>query len=673
MSKRNRGVRERLRKMIVLTSAVALLLACVAFAAVDAVGSRRTLRADLMILADVIAWNSGPSLMFGDRESAFTVLSALAARPSIESASIYTKDGKLFSAFNTARDHPPPNISPPVGTVFGFDHIEVVRPVVMDQETIGTLYLIADLRELTARFKRYGFAVLVILLLSFVSAYVVSQPLQKKLADPILDLARVAGQIRSAKDYSVRAGQKPTGVSEIDTLTFAFNEMLGGIQTRDRELEERRANLEVEVEQRTIELLVANRELVEARDEARQVAAVNDSLARHKQGILNTAAEGIFGMDAHGVATFINPAAARMLGRSVPDMIGRPLHALIHEREQASLPIDQCALCGPAFGQESAGRSGTSSFVTADGRVFPIEYATNSIRDGDQHGGAVVTFRDITDRLAVEKMKDEFISTVSHELRTPLTSIRGALGLLDSGLLGSVDQRAQRMLRIAVTNTDRLGRLINDILDLERIRSGRVELHRTAVSVSELIRESLEVVQSVAERAGVSIVSEAPEALLLVDPHRIVQALTNLLGNAVKFSAAGKVVRIAGSVEGTQFVFSVADEGRGIPREKLEMIFERFKQVNASDSRDKGGTGLGLSICRSIVEAHGGRIWADSEERHGSTFTFSVPLALEGQARDRDQAACVMATAASAARPVLTVEDDPRPCGGRMEESTGAA
>src|SRR5438874_5608399 len=223
-------------------------------------------------------------------------------------------------------------------------------------------------------------------------------------------------------------------------------------------------------------------------------------------------------------------------------------------------------------------------------------------------------------------MKDEFVSTVSHELRTPLTSIRGALGLLASGMIGKVDARAQRMLDIAVSNTDRLVRLINDILDLERMESAHVELSRGACDAADLMTSSVDVVQAFADRAGVRIVIEPIHETIWADSDRIVQTLTNLLSNAVKFSQRDQTVRLSGSTNGEVFTFEVEDHGRGIPSSHLETVFERFKQVDSSDSRNKNGTGLGLAICRSIVGAHGGKIWAESVEGKETTFRFTIPM-----------------------------------------------
>jgi len=222
----------------------------------------------------------------------------------------------------------------------------------------------------------------------------------------------------------------------------------------------------------------------------------------------------------------------------------------------------------------------------------------------------------LVQRSELDQIKDEFISTVSHELRTPLTSIRGALGLLSAGLMGNVDAKAQNLLRIAVTNTDRLIRLINDILDIERMESGRATLHVRRVSLRDLVSQAIETMTAMADAAGVALVPvvTAPNDAVLLDgdADRILQVVTNLLSNAIKFSPPKTTVHVHIDADHDWLTLRVSDEGRGIPTDKLESIFDRFQQVEASDARQKGGTGLGLAICKTIVQQHNGSIWAES-------------------------------------------------------------
>ncbi|NJK61539.1 MAG: PAS domain S-box protein [Synechococcaceae cyanobacterium SM2_3_1] len=232
---------------------------------------------------------------------------------------------------------------------------------------------------------------------------------------------------------------------------------------------------------------------------------------------------------------------------------------------------------------------------------------------------------DITSRKLVERLKDEFVSVVSHELRTPLTSIHGSLKLLATGQLGDMTQEGQEVLDIAADNTERLIRLVGDVLDLERIESGRYRLQKSRCQAASLLSQAVDIVRPMADRHGIALQIKAPTVMVWAAPDPILQTLTNLLSNAIKFSSANTTIWLEVWDEETQVRFSVRDQGRGIPADRLESIFERFQQVDASDSRIRGGTGLGLAICRSIVEQHGGKIWVESILGEGSTFYFTLP------------------------------------------------
>ncbi len=281
-------------------------------------------------------------------------------------------------------------------------------------------------------------------------------------------------------------------------------------------------------------------------------------------------------------------------------------------------------------------------FWRKDGTAFPVEYVARpqvEVPDGGAHTGedgegravgVVVAFTDISERNALDRMKDEFISTVSHELRTPLTSIRAALGLVAGGVLNTNPERAQQMMDIAVRNTDRLVALVNDILELERIGSGKADLHFTHCSLDELFERATSLLQASATRANVRFTLAHTGLNVWADPDRILQTLTNLLSNAIKFSPHTSMmpseIRLSARLRSPgEAVIEVEDQGRGIPEDKLQVIFQRFKQVDASDSRAMGGTGLGLAICASIVAQHGGKIWATSTLGEGSTFHFTLP------------------------------------------------
>ncbi|MBD2077125.1 response regulator [Phormidium sp. FACHB-592] len=238
---------------------------------------------------------------------------------------------------------------------------------------------------------------------------------------------------------------------------------------------------------------------------------------------------------------------------------------------------------------------------------------------------ALLIANDITER---KRLENEFISLVSHELRTPLTSMMGSLDLLSSGQLGGLTEQGQQVLSIGVKNAERLIRLINDILDLERIRSGKITMNRRSCNLADLMIQATEEMQAMADRSKIQLSTEPVSILLNADPDRIVQALTNLLSNAIKFSPAQTTVQMQACSSGhtPSVCISVCDQGRGIPSHQIQTIFERFQQVDTSDARQKGGTGLGLSICRNIIEQHGGRIWVESTVKQGSTFYIELPL-----------------------------------------------
>ena len=265
-------------------------------------------------------------------------------------------------------------------------------------------------------------------------------------------------------------------------------------------------------------------------------------------------------------------------------------------------------------------------------------------------------------RSDLDSVKDEFISTVSHELRTPLTSIRGALGLLSAGLLGNVDPKAQNLLRIASSNTERLIRLINDILDLERMESGRAPLKLRRCSMYDLAHEAVDTMSTVADGAGIKVelISDAPRDSIYfdADSDRILQVLTNLLSNAIKFSPAGSTISVQIDSNPNSLLVKVVDQGRGIPVDKMEAVFDRFQQVESSDSSKKGGTGLGLAICRSIIQQHGGAIWAQPNKA-GPGTTLWVQLSRSARASDAASPGMTEVAAERGDGLILVCDDDP--------------
>ena len=428
-----------------------------------------------------------------------------------------------------------------------------------------------------------------------------------------------------------------------------------------REVQLLNTDLEARVLQRTTELQQLNenlkQEIKERERTLKELQQARDSLKHlsHKNElILNSAGEGIYGLDPEGKTVFVNPAAAKALGYKKENLIGQFIHRLVNHATSEKIPYDweQNPICKTL-------KYGQTCHVTGDifqrkgGFVFPVEYVSAPIYENDDIVGAVVIFKDITERQIIESMKDEFIAVVSHELRTPLTSIRAALGLLAQEAIDISATKRQRMVEIAFSNTNRLVRLINDILDVERIKLGKVELNKRTCNLSNIMSQAADEMQAMAEKHGIQLIVSPLAVQLWAAPDRIIQTLTNLLSNAIKFSPAGTVVKVsaqqinsdnASSVQKTLdnngikaikagltiadslLLLEVNDHGSGIPKDKVEVIFDRFEQLDASDVGHQGGTGLGLAICRSIVQQHDGQIWAQSTVGVGSTFYFTLPI-----------------------------------------------
>ncbi len=367
--------------------------------------------------------------------------------------------------------------------------------------------------------------------------------------------------------------------------------------------------------------------------ESQQAERELERLSRRNELLLESVGEGVYGINLAGECSFINPAALTFTGHSREELMKavHTMHEILQPRKLDG--TDYLWEESPTYATLNDGevrRVKGDSMWRKDGTSFPVDFVVTPIVEEDERIlGAVVTFQDITERRAVEQMKNEFISIVSHELRTPLTSIRGSLGLLASGLLKKFPDKAEKMLDIAVENTDRLVRLINDILDIERLESGKVTVEQIECDISNLMLGASETMQAMANDGGVNIVVEPFQAKVWADSDRCLQVLTNLLSNAIKFSNRdGEVKLFAEHVDrdnGRWVQVTIKDNGRGIPSDKIHKIFERFGQVDASDSREKGGTGLGLPICKTIVEQHGGTLWVTSVVGEGSSFCFTLP------------------------------------------------
>ena len=379
------------------------------------------------------------------------------------------------------------------------------------------------------------------------------------------------------------------------------------------------------------------------------------------RAIVDNANDGIITTNDQGIIQSANPATEIIFGYSCEDLIGQNVSILTPEPHRSShdtyianyLDTGGANIIG--IGREVEGQRKDGASVVLDLSISEFFVGENHLFLG--------MVRDISERKEMDRMKSEFVSTVSHELRTPLTSIKGSLGLVAGGALGALPEKAKGMVAVANKNTERLIDLVNDILDMEKLQSDRMEFDFQPLDLSGLVTEAVETNEGFAKEHGVTFVlgDLASEVAVRGDGNRLTQVISNLLSNAAKFSPqGGEVGVLVVRRDGVARVL-ISDYGPGIPEGFREHIFGRFAQADGSDTRQKGGTGLGLNISKSIVEKHGGTVGFDSEVGVGTTFYFDLP---ELGVRKEEQTPSVESTVSvDASRGkdfcVLVCEDDP--------------
>jgi len=362
---------------------------------------------------------------------------------------------------------------------------------------------------------------------------------------------------------------------------------------------------------------------------------------------------GMVMTDNAGKIVLANTAAERLFGYQRGELIGRPIEILVPERLHSEYLKHRASF----MSRPETHRNGAShdlSGLCRDGTELPVEITLNPIRTPESFLVLSVIV-DISERKRVDRLKDEFVSTVSHELRTPLTSIAGSLGLLVGGAAGKLPGPALRLLTIAQNNSQRLVRLINDILDMEKIESGQTAFNFKRVDQRLLVEQAIEANRGYAEGFGVPVrlAPGPPVGDVYADPDRLAQVVTNLLSNAIKFSPPGSEVTVAIEQHTDMVRICVRDHGPGIRDEFKPRIFERFAQADATDARQKGGTGLGLSIVKQIVTRLGGKVGFDDAPGGGTIFYVELP------GWDQIAAGEIDAERGAEAVRILLCEDDP--------------
>ena len=462
--------------------------------------------------------------------------------------------------------------------------------------------------------------------------------------DPLRDLTASAECIENG-DFS--AAHQTLRDDEIGVLVNSFAKMAQSIQAREREL---------------ATALTETRELASVTAESRRrvEAAHADLLAT-----LETVPAALLIFNTDGSVRLRNRAATDVFGIEPQNPELRRNYWARFKRiakDGSSIPAEDWISARALRGEVVTNQE--LDIYHPDGRVFPILASGVPLHNELGHvAGAVVAFQDISRLREVDRMKDEFVAIVSHELRTPLTSIRGSVQLVLDEPDSVPDAEHRQLLQIALNNCERLVRIINDILDIAKMESGNITLHRKPVNIADIVRQSIQVVEGPARAATVTLDAKLPARLrpVMVDPDRIVQALVNLLSNAVKFAPQGSTVTVTAADSENLVTLTVSDQGEGIAPENLNRLFKKFQQVDSSSSRRTGGTGLGLAITKALVEQHGGRIYVDSEVNKGTRFSFTLPAATPEEASAVSLAPVAANQDGSArlkVRRVLVVDDD---------------
>ncbi len=629
-------IRRKLTAMFLLISGLVLLLTAAAFVGYQYWSFRQITRNGLSTLGRIIAANSTASLAFANESDAREILSALRAEPHVVAAALYNKDGHLFATYSAGL---PGTALPatPASDGYRFEHGHLVgfQPVAeASSERLGTLYLESDLEAVYTTFRLSGVIALAVMAVSLLAAYFLSAALQGRISRPILTLAETARTVSDRRDYSVRA--PGLGSDELGVLTKAFNHMLGRIEDQDRALRESKERLDLALQSAGVGTWTWD---VGAN------ALIWDDFLHPLFGLPPRTFPGRY----ENFLALVHPDDRERIVREGADAVENDAPYDTEYRVVWPDGTEHVLASRGKVHREAAGgpprMTGVCWDVTERRRAEELRRTNEQLVEQNQRVQEA------------NRLKSEFLANMSHELRTPLNGIIGFAELMHDGKTGPVSPDQQEYLGDILTSSRHLLQLINDVLDLAKVESGKMEFRPESLDLGKLVGEVKDVLRTLAAQKRIRIESDVDPGLggINADASKLKQVLYNYLSNALKFSPEEGRVTVRVKPENVdEFRLEVEDRGIGIKPDDIGRLFVEFQQLDASTAKKYAGTGLGLTLTKRIVEAQGGRVEVRSTPGEGSVFSAVLPRG----AKFTPEPAAEPAAGGGGALRLLVVEDD---------------